>query len=127
MLQKLIIYVTHASTFDFKKYLYEPLRQSTLNSQHEIILPHENSLKPNTSKEVIKQANLVLAEVSYPSTGQGIELGWADLFKTPIICLFQEDKNYSSSVAIICKEFISYKNSNDLTIKLENYLNDSNR
>lgn len=115
------IYIAHGSAFDFKKDLYIPLRTSKLNLQHTLILPHENDPNPQESKTLIQQVDLVVAEVSYPSTGQGIELGWANLFNIPIICFFQENKTYSRSLEFISNYFFSYRNTEELILKLENY------
>lgn len=116
------MYVSHSTAFDFKNNLYNPLKQSKLNSQYKIVFPHENNLIPIDSQSIIKNSHFVLAEVSYPSTGQGIELGWANLFNITVICLFQEDRAYSTSLIFVSSKFIPYKNSDDLIIKLENYL-----
>lgn len=64
------IFVSHSTNYDFDSELYAPLRQSDLAKEHEIILPHENQRDVNT-KDIIKNCDLVVAEVSYPSTGQG--------------------------------------------------------
>ena len=72
------IYVAHSKKLDYKKELYEPLRNSSLNNEHEIILPHEKSDKPFSSKEFFKTCDVIIAEVSYSGTGLGIELGWAN-------------------------------------------------
>ena len=47
--------------------------------------------------EWVKEADIVVAEVTQPSLGVGYELGWAD-GKKPIICLYreQEDKRLSA-------------------------------
>ena len=63
--------------------------------------------------------DIIIAEVSYPSTGQGIELGWADVFKIPIICIYKEGYKYSGSINKLTEKFIVYKNSQDLIKKLE--------
>jgi hypothetical protein len=72
------IYVSHSTSFDFKEELYKPIRSSDLNSIHEIILPHEDSNEQFKTLDLFKSGGckLIIAEVSYPSTGQGIELGW---------------------------------------------------
>ena len=116
------IYVSHSTAFDFKNNLYNLLRQSKLNSQYKIVFPHENNLIPIDSQSIIKNSHFVLAEVSYPSTGQGIELGWANLFNIPVLCLFREDKTYSDSLKFVSNKFFSYKNGDELIIKLEKYL-----
>lgn len=73
------IYVAHSSGYDYQNELYSPIRNSTLNTKHQITLPHENSIEQFNSKEFLKKCNLVIADVSYPSTGLGIELGWANI------------------------------------------------
>lgn len=73
------IYVSHTSSYDYTNQLYTPLRLSKLNSRHEIFLPHEPNEVPINTKAIIEACDIVLAEVSYPSTGQGIELGWANI------------------------------------------------
>lgn len=113
--KKLKIYITHSTAFDFKTLLYKPLKSlSDKHVDYQFIFPHETSNNPLSSKEIIKQADLVLAEVSYPSTGQGIELGWAEMLGKPIFCLYTQGAQYSTSLGIITSKFFEYKNSDDL-------------
>nr|AIA16070.1 Unknown Function [uncultured bacterium] len=120
----LTIYITHSKSFDFQAELYHPLRSSQLNSEHKIILPHENSTAPFNSKELIQSGNcdLILAEVSFPATGQGIELGWADAAEVPIICFYTKDAKISGSLKVICDTFVEYTDSEDMIIKLQEAL-----
>ena len=115
------IFVAHSSNFDFKNELYIPLRKSELNKKHIIFLPQENG-KETIPKEMIKNTDVIIAEVSYASTGQGIELGWADIFKIPIICIYKEGSKYSSSLNKLTNKFIVYKDSDDLIKKLSSFL-----
>ena len=116
--KKLKVYVTHATSFEFKKMLYEPLKSSVINLYCDIILPHENDDKVINSKLTIRESDLIIAEVSYPSTGQGIELGWAEVFSIPVVCIYQDGKNYSSSLSVITDQFVLYNNSDELVHKL---------
>ncbi len=111
------IFFTHNRHSNFENELYKPLRQSALNSEHEIILPHEGGRAQNT-KELIKSAGLVAAEVSEPATGVGIELGWADAFNVPIVCMHKKGTKLSNSLKYITKDFIEYENSDDMIRKL---------
>ena len=117
------ILVTHSSNFDYKNELYVPLRSSSLNSDHSFILPHETGqaipTRPFLEK---KEVDLLIAEVSYPSTGQGIELGWADIFKIPVICIYKKGQIYSGSLYLVSKQFIEYESSEDLIKKITEYL-----
>ena len=114
------IFIAHSSSFDFKKELYKPLRESDLNTKHEIILPQEE--KETITKDIIKDVDILIAEVSYPSTGQGIELGWADIFNIPIVCIFKEGSKISQSLNHITNNMISYKDNKDMIAKLDKVL-----
>ncbi|MGB4965664.1 MAG: hypothetical protein WBO77_00960 [Microgenomates group bacterium] len=116
------IYVTHSSNFDYQNELYQPLRKSELNKLHEITLPHEYTTDQFNSKEYMKECNLILAEVSYPSTGQGIELGWANLYKVPIVCIYKKEARLSGSLKVISNTFIEYNDSENMIQKLTDYL-----
>ena len=111
------IFVAHSSSFDFQNELYKPLRTSPLNTEHEINLPQEKGPEVIT-KDIIKNSDVVVAEVSYPSTGQGIELGWANIFDVPIVCIYKEGSKISNSLSKIADRFVSYKDSQDMVNKL---------
>jgi len=113
------IYVCHSSGYDYQNELYDPLRGSDL--KHEIFLPHEHGAFLDTT-QLIKDADLVIAEVSFPSTGQGIELGRAEVFGKKILCIHKAGTRYSSSLTFICKDFIEYTSSEDMVEKLRKYL-----
>jgi len=112
------IYVGHSSSFDYKKDLYQPIKNSELNTKHEIILPHEHSIAPTNTQEKLKTMNLFIAEVSHPSTGLGIELGWANSINLPIIAIHKTDRTVSSSIATITKQIHEYANEHQLISKL---------
>jgi hypothetical protein len=116
------IYVAHSSGFDYQNQLYQPLRQSELNNEHELTLPHETSGVPSCSREFIATQDLVVAEVSYPSTGLGIELGWADSTKVPIVCFYQHGHTFSDSIRTVANDFIEYEDAPDLAAKLGAYI-----
>ncbi|OGK17756.1 hypothetical protein A3F32_01245 [Candidatus Roizmanbacteria bacterium RIFCSPHIGHO2_12_FULL_42_10] len=116
------IYVCHSSGFDFRKELYEPIRNSFLNTKHEFIFPHEKSNEVFNSKEVIPTCDLVIAEISYPSTGLGIELGWANKDKKRIVLIYRKGSKVSRSLRIVSNDFTEYSNEKDLIKKLESAL-----
>jgi len=117
------IFVAHSSNFDFKQELYNPLRESALNTQHDIFLPQENGREVVT-KETIKDSDVVVAEVSYASTGQGIELGWADVLGIPIICIYKEGSKVSGSIQLVTKELVAYKDKEEMINRLSEALDD---
>lgn len=113
------IYVGHSKDYDYINELYIPLRQSRLNAEHEIILPHEKSDKPYNSKELMKTFQLMVAEVSIPATGLGIELGWADVYEIPILAAYKKGQKLSGSVRKTAQYFLEYANSEELIDGIE--------
>ena len=111
------VYVSHSSSYDFVKELYEPLKNSNIWNQHEFFLPHEG--KPVNTREVISNSEIVLAEVSYPSTGQGIELGWASCYGKRIIAMHRQGKLGSSSIKFIAATVIEYSSPKEMISKIE--------
>lgn len=101
------IFVSHSTKFDYKNELYKPLRESQLNKKHELIFPHEDG-KENSTKDVIRESDLIIAEVSIPSLGQGIELGWANASYITIVCFYKSGKEVSDSLKFITDNVFSY-------------------
>lgn len=108
------IYISHSTGYDFKNELYNPIRNSSLDKSHEITLPHENKIKLFDSHTYLKKCDLVIAEVSYPSTGQGIELGWANSLGVAIVCIYKKSYKPSSSIKAVSNKIFEYSNSKTL-------------
>jgi nucleoside 2-deoxyribosyltransferase len=115
------IYVSHSTAFDYESELYEPLRRKFV-AQHEIILPHDSGADFNSS-DTIKTSDVVLAEVSFPSTGQGIELGWANAAGVPIVCIHKMNAAPSGALNYITSDFLSYVDETDMVSKISQLLN----
>ena len=116
------LYFCHSSSFDYKKELYDPLRLSLLNKTHEIFLPHEKSDETPNTRALIKTLDIVFAEVSFPSTGLGIELGWAADTYLPIVCLHKTGTKPSPALQQVSKFFIEYSSPADMIKKTEDFL-----
>ncbi len=108
------IYTAHSREFDYENELYQPIRSAEQLPQSDIILPHENDKASANGRDFYKQLDLVIAEVSYPATGLGIELGWAFDSGVPIVCIYQSGKHYSGSLYAVTKQFYEYHNSDEL-------------
>lgn len=104
------IYFCHSGSFNYKDELYTPIKSAKFYSQHTVILPHDFSQAPNNSLEKTAGYDLIIAEVSFPSTGMGIELGWANSLNKRIVCIYKEGVKYSSSLETITREFYPYSN-----------------
>jgi hypothetical protein len=112
------IYIGHSRDFDYINELYLPLRQSALNSIMEIILPHESDGQPFNSKDDFKTVDFMVAEISYPSTGLGIEIGYADIYQIPIIIAYKKGFKVSGSAKSLGSHMIEYANIQDLVKRL---------
>lgn len=118
------IYVAHSTSYDYKKELYDPIKKSTIYNENQvnIVLPHDNSEEQYNSKEYLKICKYMIAEVSYPSLGLGIELGWANLYGTEIICIYKKGSKLSGAFGVVSNTFLEYENVNELTFKLDDFL-----
>ena len=83
--------------------------------------PHKS--KETNTKEIISNCDLVIAEVSLQTTGQGIELGWANFSNVPILCVYKKGSEISSSLKFITNEFIEYENIEDMIRKIRDFIN----
>jgi len=111
------IFVSHSTKYNFEDELYKPLRASELNKKHEIILPHENGQQINT-KDIIRDCDLVVAEVSSSGTGQGIELGWANATYVSIICFYKPESKISESLKYVTDTIVEYDSSETMIKKI---------
>lgn len=111
------IFVSHSTKFNFEEELYKPLRNSEFNQKHELILPHENGAQ-NETKDVIRDCDLVVAEVSFPSTGQGIELGWASAEYVSTVCFYKQGSQISESLKYISDDINEYTTMDTVIAKI---------
>ena len=112
------IYCAHARSFDYEKEYYEPLRTSSLAIVHKLIFPHATE-EFFDSTPVIAESQLVLAEVTFPATGLGIELGRAQILGIPILAIHEKGVRPSSSVLHIASLVLEYEPSKDLVQVVE--------
>lgn len=108
------IYISHSKQLDYVKNLYKPIREDKELQKYEIILPHEITSESANTREFYKSLSVVIAEVSYPATGMGIELGWAYDDEIPLYCLYQRGHKISGSLKVICNHFIEYTSQAEL-------------
>lgn len=113
------IYISHSSAFEYNN-LYRAIKNSKLMIDNEIFLPHE--AEPINTKNEIGNFDLIIAEVSYPTTGQGIELGWGDMCNVPVLCIYKKGAQISSALKFITKNFIEYVDYKDMTDKVLKFL-----
>ena len=108
------VYVSYPSDFESKEFRKELAKIRDIK----FIFPNHSY----NSKNLIRKASFLVAEVSKPSTGVGIEVGWADSFDVPVIFVFRKKSRISSSLKIISRNFIKYDKIEQIPSLLEAYL-----
>jgi nucleoside 2-deoxyribosyltransferase len=107
------IYIAHSRDFDYQSELYLPIKNSEIFKLHDIILPHDG-VNYKHDRDFYKSIDMVIAEVSYPSTGLGIELGFLYDDNKRIYCIYKDNMKISSSINAITKNIYEYKNKEDM-------------
>ena len=118
------IYVAHSRDFDYINELYIPLKQDIVFEQNDIILPHDTR-DFHHEREYYKDIDLYIAEVSYPATGVGMELGFAYDDGKEIYCIYKEGSKISSSIEMITSNLYSYKDIGDMINKIKMIIDDT--
>lgn len=116
------IYIGHSNDWDYEKELYEPILESKLAKEHEIIFPHLDNNNFN-SEEIIRDSNLFIAEVSMPSLGLGIEIGRAEMIEKKILCIYKEGYKCPRSLEHVEVDIVQYSDKVDMINKIEHYIN----
>ena len=115
----MIIQIGHSHEYDFIHELYEPIKQSDLYKNHQVIFPHEEWNSWINSEESLKKVELFVAEISHSSTGLGIELWFAKAYKLPIVCIHKKWITISSSIDYLTNNIHEYSNSEELITCIE--------
>lgn len=111
----MVIQFGHVRNYDYEKELYEPIRKSHLWEEHEIILPYDqNNASWVNSKETLKKVDIFFTEVSYPSTGLWIEIWFASMYWTKIVCFYKKWAKIAWSLKYVCDDFFEYENAEDM-------------
>jgi len=119
------IYIGHSKDWDYQSGLYRPIKESILNNNYIIIFPHTPKGEEFVSERDLKKVDLFVAEVSLPSTGLGIELGFAHLFKIPILCIHRVGTTVRSSVKRLNCEIYEYAEIDEVVNVIYRILNPS--
>lgn len=113
------IYFGHSRSFDYKKEWYEPIRELNLPTEIQVIFPHETAGEDFDTRGLFeKGCDLFVVEGSYPSTGLGIELGYARMLSVPIVCFSRKGVQISGSLKRLANQCIEYSDREDLKVKL---------
>lgn len=117
------IYISHCGgIYDYETELYKPLKESELARTNNFFLPHEPENLDTDAVTELKRMDVLVAEASFPSTGQGIELAQAKAAGVPIICFYKTGAKTSSSLRFVTSNIVEYTDMPDLLAKLKGEL-----
>lgn len=116
------IYVGHSSSIDFRQEIYGPLKESDLAGEHALQFPHEDGGIFDSKTYLREECDLFIAEVSEPSTGLGIELGWADIYDLPVVLLHREEAEVSGSLEQLSADVVVYSDPGEMVELLSEHV-----
>ncbi len=93
---------------------FKVIRRTDWSEEFEFVLPHEFSSDQNDIKSLFQEIDLIIAEVSHPSTCQGIELGFAETINVPIVCVYKKGMQFSAALNTIWDKFYEYDSADGL-------------
>lgn len=113
------IYISHCGgVYDYEAELYAPIKESELAKTNDFFLPHEPENLDTDAVTELERMDVLVAEASFPSTGQGIELAQAKAAGVPIICFYKTGAKTSSSLRFVTDKIIEYADMPDFFAKL---------
>ena len=104
--------------------LTEHIGQNDITNTGETLL-NDNQIF-NRDISWLRSSDLLISEVSSPSLGVGYEIGLAEQYNIPILCLYKEQSTFSLSAMvsgnqnILCK---NYTNLVDIKIHIDSFIN----
>lgn len=113
------IYFGHSRSFDYENEYYKPIEQNKQLQSETLIFPHKDNTDSKHSRDFYSNLDLFIAEVSYHSTGLGIELGWASYDNIPIYCFYKKGTIPTSSLNSISNHIIEYDSLEQLSNNIE--------
>lgn len=113
------IYIGHSKEMNYVEELYKPIREFEKSTKHTFLLPHEKSSSSNNGRAFYNELDLFIAEVTMPTTGLGIELGWAYDNDIPIVCIYKKGAKVSNSLKSVTDKFYEYATVDELKNLIE--------
>ena len=77
-MRRLNIYFIHSTKFDYNNLLYKKILSSPVCLAHNLMLPMTHEYQEKYTKDLMNKADIIIAEVSNPSFGLGLELKWLE-------------------------------------------------
>ena len=112
------IFICHSTVSNYKQELYAPLKNSELAKKHELIFPYDPH-GTESIKDIIRDCDLVLAEVSNPTFEQGLQLGWASASYVSTVCFYKTGTQVSPFLKDVTEIPYPYDSIEDMSKKIQ--------
>lgn len=111
-----IWFISHASgAMSHTPVFFSAVQEFAQNTKDiQLVLPHSKSEDVHLTKQSIQTCELVIVEISIPSTGSGIELGWANAANKPIIAFNQGGSQVSPAIKFVTNYIYTYITTEDI-------------
>lgn len=128
-MKRLKIYFIHSTKIDYKNLIYRSVINSQVCLKHELMLPYTEEYKTKYVKDLIKEADLIIVEVSNPTLALKYELNVVKKTIKPVLYLSLQNELPKNLIKLVPN--IEYTSENktyiqtieDFIIKQEQILN----
>ncbi|MDD2505582.1 MAG: hypothetical protein PHF21_04890, partial [Bacilli bacterium] len=121
MKRRLKVYFIHSNKMDYKNLLYRYILSSPVAIVHELMLPQTKKYQDKYVKDLLNSADIVIAEVSFPSFLLKLELKWALKSGKPIKYI-SLNNIISKKLKKVVPEIEMITDENTLTNIIENFI-----
>ena len=90
-MKKFNIYTIHSTKLNYKEEFYKPLLLSEICTAHNLILPLTDKYKTMYAKDLIKDSDIIIVNLTNSTFSVFIENNWAIKFQKPILYLIKEN------------------------------------
>lgn len=100
-MQRLNIYFIHSSKLDYNNLIYKKVLSSSVCLSHDLVFPLSKENQSKYFKDLINNADIIIAEISHPTLGLFLELKYLSKVDKPKLFLSLDNKipnNYKKLV-----------------------------
>ena len=121
MVRRLKVYFIHSTKIDYNNLLYRHVLSSAVCLNHELMLPLTKAYQNRYVKDLMQEADLIVAEVSDPNLTLKLELKWVLKIKKPIKYISLSN-NIPPKLKKIVPEIEQFTNELPLIKIIENFI-----
>lgn len=122
-MNKLVVYIMHSDKIDYINEIYRPLLNLRLMKNYYLILPLSDKYKSSYIKELYKDSDIVICDLTKSNMFLNIEIKTAKKLNKPIYYFINSKDNNLKKY----KDVIVYDNKEDYANKVKDLLDNLNK